>query len=112
MGTGAADSWYHEKESAWLYGEVAAAESDPARRALFIKLAATGEDQAARWLASRPGAERHLKPFSPALRARIVAQLVRRLGPRRLRTVLAALIRGGAGVAAWGVGKLLGASLS
>jgi hypothetical protein len=46
MGTGAADSWYHEKESAWLYGEVAAVEPDPARRALFIKLQAAAEDQA------------------------------------------------------------------
>jgi hypothetical protein len=71
MGTGGADSWYHEKESAWLYGEVAAAEPDPATRVLFVRLAATAEDQAARWLASRPEAERHFKPaFSPALRAR------------------------------------------
>ena len=88
MGTGAADSWYHEKESAWLYGEVAAVEPAPARRALFIKLQAAAEDQAACWLATRP----ELKPvFAPALRARIVAQLVRRLGPRRLRSVLAAM---------------------
>jgi len=88
MGTGPADSWYHEKESAWLYGAVAAAEPDPGRRALFVKLAATAEEQAARWLATRP----ELKPtFTPALRARIVAQLIRRLGPRRLRGVLAAM---------------------
>src|SRR6188768_1901373 len=88
MGTGAADSWYHEKESAWLYGEVAAVEPDPARRALFIKLQAAAEDQAACWLATRP----ELKPvFAPALRARIVAQLVRHFGPRRLRGVLAAM---------------------
>jgi len=88
MGTGPADSWYHEKESAWLYGVVAAAEPDPGRRALFVKLAATAEDQAARWLATRPD----LKPtFTPALRARIVARLVRHLGPRRLRGVLAAM---------------------
>jgi VIT1/CCC1 family predicted Fe2+/Mn2+ transporter len=88
MVTGAADSWYHEKESAWLYAEVAAAEPDAAKRDLFLKLAATAESQAARWLASRPA----LKPvFTPALRARIVARLVRRLGPRRLRPVLAAM---------------------
>lgn len=88
MATGAADSWYHEKESAWLYGAVAAAEPDPAKRALFIKLAAAAEDQATRWLATRP----ELKPeFTPALRARIVARLVRHLGPRRLRPVLAAM---------------------
>ena len=90
MGTGAADSWYHEKESAWLYGVVAAAEPDPAKRALFVKLAAAAEDQAARWLGhARPST---IKPvFTPALRARIVARLVRTLGPRRLRRVLAAM---------------------
>jgi VIT1/CCC1 family predicted Fe2+/Mn2+ transporter len=88
MATGAADSWYHEKESAWLYGAVAAAETDPRKRELFLKLAAAAEDQATCWLATRP----ELKPaFSPALRARIVARLVKRLGPRRLRSVLAAM---------------------
>ncbi|HYJ39502.1 MAG TPA: VIT1/CCC1 transporter family protein, partial [Steroidobacteraceae bacterium] len=88
MVTGAAESWYHEKESAWLYGVVAAAEQDPVKRALFVKLAAAAEAQAACWLATRP----ELKPvFSPALRARIVARLVRQIGPRRLRGVLAAM---------------------
>jgi VIT1/CCC1 family predicted Fe2+/Mn2+ transporter len=88
MATGAADSWYHEKESAWLYGVVAAVEPDPRKRDLFVKLAAAAEEQAACWLATRP----ELKPaFSPALRARIVARLVKRLGPRRLRPVLAAM---------------------
>jgi VIT1/CCC1 family predicted Fe2+/Mn2+ transporter len=88
MATGAADSWYHEKESAWLYGVVAAAELDPRKRDLFVKLAAAAEEQATCWLATRP----ELKPvFSPALRARIVARLVKRLGPRRLRPVLAAM---------------------
>jgi VIT1/CCC1 family predicted Fe2+/Mn2+ transporter len=88
MATGPAESWYHEKESAWLYGVVAAAEPDPVKRELFVKLAACAEDQATCWLATRP----ELKPqFTPALRARIVARLVRRLGPRRLRGVLAAM---------------------
>jgi VIT1/CCC1 family predicted Fe2+/Mn2+ transporter len=92
MATGAPDSWYHEKESAWLYGVVAAAEPDPAKRALFLKLAATAEYQASRWLASRPAGEQQTHPvFTPALRARIVAWLVRRLKPRRLRPVLAAM---------------------
>src|SRR6185369_5627916 len=88
MATGAADSWYHEKESAWLYGVVAAAEADSRKRDLFLKLAAAAEEQAACWLATRP----ELKPvFFPALRARVVARLVKRLGPRRLRPVLAAM---------------------
>ena len=33
------DSWYHEKESAWLYRQVAATEPDPRKRELFLKLA-------------------------------------------------------------------------
>ncbi|MEO8016877.1 MAG: VIT1/CCC1 transporter family protein [Pseudomonadota bacterium] len=88
MATGAADSWYHEKESAWLYGVVAATEPDPVKRALFVKLGAAAEEQAAFWLAGHPEIK---TVFSPDLRARIVAQLVRRLGPRRLRAVLAAM---------------------
>ncbi|HEU4780442.1 MAG TPA: VIT1/CCC1 transporter family protein [Steroidobacteraceae bacterium] len=92
MATGAAESWYHEKESAWLYGVVAAAEADPVKRALFVKLAAAAESQAACWLATRPPSEQQSNPvFAPAIRARIVALLVRRLGPRRLRPALAAM---------------------
>jgi VIT1/CCC1 family predicted Fe2+/Mn2+ transporter len=88
MDTGPAESWYHEQESAWLYGVVAAAERDPVKRDLFVKLAAAALAQAACWQAkARP------EPieYTPALRARIVASLVRRLGPRPLRGVLAAM---------------------
>jgi len=94
------DSWYHEKESAWLYREVAAAEPDPHRRQLFLSLAAAAERQADKW---RPRTDR---TFEPSLRARVVAALVRRLGPRSLRSMLAAMkLRGlsiysGAAVAA------------
>jgi hypothetical protein len=42
----AADSWYHEKESAWLYRAVAAAEPDARNRELFLKLAGADEEQA------------------------------------------------------------------
>lgn len=84
----APDSWYHEKESAWLYGRVAAAEQDPARAALFRKLGAAAEEQALRWQALDPG--RDLQ-FTPSLRARIVASLARRVGPRAARHALAAM---------------------
>ena len=90
MVTGAAESWYHEKQSAWLYGVVASAEPDPVKRALFGKLAAAAENQAACWLATRSKHEQLLL-YTPALRARIVARLVQKLGPRRLRGVLAAM---------------------
>jgi len=84
----AADSWYHEKESAWLYGAVAAVEPDPARRALFEKLATAAEGQAARWLEVDP---RLPGNFEPALRARVVARLLLHIQPRHLRPVLAAM---------------------
>lgn len=85
---GAAQSWYHEKESSWLYGALAAAEPDPVKRDLFLKLAAAAEEQAACWRRTDPAIR---DTFTPALRARIVARLLRRLGPRRLRPVLAAM---------------------
>ncbi len=88
------DSWYHEKESAWLYRQVAAAEPDPHKQRLFTQLAAAAEEQAAKWVASSqktaraPGAAR---VFVPSLRARVVARLLRLFGPRAVRSVLAAM---------------------
>ena len=84
----APDSWYHEKESAWLYGRVAAAEPDPVRRAMFQKLGAAAEQQALRWQALEP--MRSFR-FSPSLRARLVAEIARRIGPRASRHALAAM---------------------
>src|SRR6185437_15484084 len=93
------DSWYHEKESAWLYGRVAAAEPDPHKQRLFSQLAAAAEEQAAKWEvssrnASGAGAPRvpaAKRVFVPSIRARIVAGLIRLLGPRAVRSVLAAM---------------------
>jgi len=44
--SGTHDNWFHERESAWLYGRVAAAEPDPRKRDLFLSLAAAAERQA------------------------------------------------------------------
>src|SRR5260221_5333800 len=80
------DSWYHECESAWLYRVVADAESDPRLQQLFRALADAAEEQALHWAkAANPG------PFHPQLRSRLVGWLVRRLGPRALKPVLAAM---------------------
>jgi VIT1/CCC1 family predicted Fe2+/Mn2+ transporter len=84
---GPLDSWFHERESAWLYRRVAACEPDPRRKALFESLAAAAERQAERWergVSSVP-------PFSPTVRARIVASLLRLVGPRSLKSALAAM---------------------
>jgi VIT1/CCC1 family predicted Fe2+/Mn2+ transporter len=92
------DSWYHEKESAWLYRRVAAAEPDPKKRELFLQLASAAEEQAGTWqrVASAGGAQPlPERVFTPSLRARVVAALLRHFEVRSLRMVLAAMkVRG------------------
>ncbi len=82
------DSWYHEKESAWLYARVAECEPDPSRASLFRQLGAAAEQQALTWQLLRGGEARR---FKPSARARIVAAIVRRVGARRARPMLAAM---------------------
>lgn len=89
-------SWAEEKRSAYLYRVVAQAERGSARAALFEGLAREAEKQALIWAdhAKRAG---HAVPasFDADLRTRLIAALVRRLGPRRMKTVLAAMkVRG------------------
>ena len=107
------DSWFHEKESAWLYCRVAAAEPDPHKRHLFEQLAAAAEDQARRWeqAAARSTAAGSAAPprlFTPSLRARIVARLLRHLEPRSMRAVLAAMKLRGLSVYSAAPGGLAG----
>jgi VIT1/CCC1 family predicted Fe2+/Mn2+ transporter len=81
-------SWFHERESAWLYRRLAAAEPDPRKQQLFTSLASAAEEQAGTWAA-------HLAEgapaFAPSRRARLVAALTDRLGPERMRGALIAL---------------------
>ncbi|MHB8876759.1 MAG: VIT1/CCC1 transporter family protein [Myxococcaceae bacterium] len=90
------EQWKDEMRSVYLYGELSRAEQGTPREALFTGLAAEAGKQAALW---EEEARRKGEPlparFRPELRARVVALLVRRLGPRRLRTVLSAMkVRG------------------
>ena len=92
----AQESWGHEMESVFLYRVVAEAEGSAERRALFTKLAGEAEGQAAIWAEEiRKTAGRVPDAYVPPARARIVAALVRRFGPRRMKGVLAAMkVRG------------------
>lgn len=85
-----------ELDSAYLYRQLAASESDPRVRALFAELAGAAERQAAIWVgALDPGAGSSLPAFQPGLRTRIVARIARRVGARRMRPMLAAMkVRG------------------
>ncbi len=78
-------SWLEEKQSAWLYRQAAQNEPDARMRKLFNDLAAAAEQQAAIW--DRQSQDN----FTPSLRARIIAALMRRFTPRRLRPMLAAM---------------------
>ncbi len=85
-----------ELESAFLYRELAASESDPRVRGMFAELAGAAEHQAAIWVAKAgPDAARSLPAFRPSSRTKLVAVLARRFGARRLRPMLAAMkVRG------------------
>lgn len=83
-------SWLEEKQSAWLYRELAACEPEARIAALYRALADSAEAQAVRWQGAAAA-----RTFSPSLRARITAALARRFGPRRVRSMLAAMkVRG------------------
>ncbi len=89
-------SWTEEQRSAYLYRPCAEAEAGTVRAELFVRLAGEAEAQAAIWRAQLT-ARGHPPPppFAPDPRTRLVARLVRWVGPRRLRPVLAAMkVRG------------------
>ncbi|MCC7487478.1 MAG: VIT1/CCC1 transporter family protein [Burkholderiales bacterium] len=90
------EGWREEKRSAYLYRAAAVAEAGTPRAALFGELAGEAEKQAAIWEAkARDDGARMPDAYAPDLRARTVAALVRRLGVRPLRAVLAAMkVRG------------------
>jgi VIT1/CCC1 family predicted Fe2+/Mn2+ transporter len=89
------ERWRAEKESAWLYRAVAKNEADPAKQRLFRSLGEAAEVQASLLAGDLQKAGSAVPDFRPSLRARLVAGLTRRLGPRRARPLLAALkVRG------------------
>jgi len=91
----ALDSWKEEKRSAYLYRIVSDQESGTPQQLLFLELAREADEQAELWARELKKSGITPPPYTPEPRARIVAWLVRRLGVRRLRTVLAAMkIRG------------------
>jgi VIT1/CCC1 family predicted Fe2+/Mn2+ transporter len=84
------ESWFHERQSAWLYRQVAAIETDPPKVKLFESLAVAAEEQAETWARlARLGPA--AGSFRPSTRARVTAALVRRFGVKPMRAVLVAL---------------------
>lgn len=92
----AIESWYEEKQSAYLYRSIAQAETHQPYRSLFLSLANAADSQAQIWV------EQHAKEssvalpnFKPSVRAKVVAFITQYMGPRRVRPMLAAMkVRG------------------
>jgi len=89
-------SWNEEKQSAWIYRELAGCEPDSRIATLFGQLADAADEQAGTWVEAARRAGRAVpEGFRPSARARLVVRLARRLGPRRVKPALAALkVRG------------------
>ncbi|MBS1215848.1 MAG: conserved rane protein [Proteobacteria bacterium] len=89
-------NWREEMQSAYLYRVIADIERGTPRARLFSSLAGEAESQAAIWAGSAKKAGRAVPAaFAPDMRARVVAHLARRYGPRNIRGVLAAMkVRG------------------
>jgi len=91
----ARESWQNEMNSVFIYRVIALVEKAPEKHALFRKLAADAEGQAEIWAKKMHAEGQQVPVFVPSLRTRLVAGLVRRLGARPVRAVLAAMkVRG------------------
>ena len=89
-------SWFEEQRSAYLYRACAEAESGTVRAELFQRLAGEAQAQAAIWRAQITArGNPPPPPYEPDSRTVLVARLVRWLGPRRMKGMLAAMkVRG------------------
>ena len=90
------ENWLEEKQSAWLYRVLADREPDKVLARMFAALANAADSQAGLWQLKLEQANISLpESFQPSRRARIVAWLICRLGPRAIKPVLAAMkVRG------------------
>lgn len=90
------NSWQEEMQSAYLYRVMAEVERDTVRKQLFIELANAAQSQSHIW-ADLMQSQGQPSPsnYQPNARARLVAALIRALGPGNIKPVLAAMkVRG------------------
>jgi len=88
-------AWRDEQCSAYLYKVIAAVEPIESRRQLFLQLSHEAEQQASIWAKELGEANASQLIYQPDMRTRIICWLIRRLGPRNIKPILAAIkIRG------------------
>lgn len=92
----ALDNWIEEKRSAHLYRIIAKQEKIKSRQQLFSQLAQEAENQAQIWaLEIEKNGHKVPEIYSPESRTKIVAWLIRSIGPQNIKPILAAIkIRG------------------
>jgi VIT1/CCC1 family predicted Fe2+/Mn2+ transporter len=89
-------SWQEEQRSAYLYRLLAQIEAGAPRARLFAELAKEADEQSKIWAdAAMKRGGRVPHAYRPDVRTRLVAGMTRRMGPRAMRSVLAAMkVRG------------------
>lgn len=75
------DFWRDERESEFLYRELAKAEEDPGLRSVYERLAAAESRHAGHWEEHLRAAGQPPGEFRPSFRARVLAWLARRFSP-------------------------------
>lgn len=89
------DSWYEEKQSAYLYAIMAANEHNILHKKLFSDLQLAAEKQAKSWENKMLAEGIHIPTYKPTWRARFIGALVKLVGSENLHSILSAMkIRG------------------
>jgi VIT1/CCC1 family predicted Fe2+/Mn2+ transporter len=84
------DNLRDELDGAALYTQIAAAESDPLRRDLFLQLAQAEARHAALWREKLAAAGVREQQYVPSLRTRLLGKLAERFGPGFVMPTIAA----------------------
>ena len=84
------NSWREEKRSAYLYTLISSMEKNATRQQLFSRLAQEAEGQAGIWARALQQNGHATGSYRPEFRTCIVAWLIRKLGPVRIKPILAA----------------------
>ena len=90
------ESWRQEARSAYLYRKLSDMESGTPRQLLFLELAREADEQCALWaIEVRKAGGEAPDRYVPEMRARLVVWLASKLGPHRVKPILAAMkVRG------------------
>ncbi len=91
----ASESWREEKQSAYLYRQMANLEKGNSREVLFRSMEEAADRQASVWFSKMNQGNTKEPEYIPTFRVRMVVSALRALGPRAMLPVLAAMkVRG------------------